>query len=76
MPRSLVVPVLFSVDGQCVYHALDSRYVQLVAQIVLLVLLSAYTFWLMRQVDGMKAGCYRAIAFFSLMMAIFLTAQI
>jgi len=70
------IPILFSVDAQCVYHALDARYVQLVTQIVLLVLMSAYTFWSMRRVDGMKAGRYRAIAFFSLMMAIFLTAQI
>ncbi len=68
-------PVLFTVDRDCVYKALGVRYVALVCQILILLLISVYAFTSMRQHDK-KVHRYRTVAFFGLIMALFLTAQI
>jgi diguanylate cyclase (GGDEF)-like protein len=74
---NVFVPVLFTVDASCVYHALPARYVILAVQILLLLLVSVHTARVENMDDaGDKIARYRAVAFFGLIMAVFLTAQL
>ena len=70
---NIFVPVLFTVSRDCVYSALPARYVMLIAQILLLVMISvdAGTAMLRR-----KKKRYRTIAAFGIIMAVFLTIQL
>ncbi len=75
---NLFTPVLFTVDQDCVYKALNIRYVILGIQILLLLLISAYTFTSIarkRHAAG-KWKKYRTLRLFGLLMAAFLTAQL
>jgi len=74
---NLFVPVLFTVDGACVYRVLGTRYVVLGSQILLLLLLSAYALSsILRRHGTGKENRYRTLALFGLIMAIFLTIQL
>ena len=42
---NIFVPVLFTVDKDCVYRALPARYASLACQILLLLLIAAYSFF-------------------------------
>ena len=75
---NLFTPVLFTVDQDCVYKALNIRYDILGIQILLLLLISAYTFTSIarkRHAAG-KWKKYRTLGLFGLLMAAFLTAQL
>ena len=73
---NIFAPVLFTVNSDCVYHALPVRYVMLSSQILLLLVISAYaTASIVRRKPGMRTK-YRTLAFFGLIMAVFLTIQL
>ena len=74
---NIFVPVLFTVDSDCVYKALNVRYVILGIQIILLLLISAYTFAsiVRKRHAAKKWKRYRTLGLFGLLMAAFLTAQ-
>ncbi len=69
-------PVLFTVDGDCVYRALPARYVMLTVQILFLLTITICAFTSMYQNPAEKRQRYRALAFFGLIMAVFLLAQL
>lgn len=73
---NIFTPVLFWVDEDCVYHANTVRYVILIVQIMLLVLLSGYALAAMLRRDDASKKRFRTIAFCGLIMAVFLTVQI
>ena len=73
---NVFVPVLFTVDKDCVYRALGLRYAVLIVQIALLLLISIYAFSaVLRQHSEMRRK-YRTLTLFGLIMAAFLTAQL
>lgn len=74
---NVYVPVLFTVDVDCVYHALAARYVMLGAQILLLLLTTGHAAKaIVRRSDTAgEVARYRTVALFGLIMAIFLFAQ-
>ncbi len=74
---NIFAPVLFTVDSNCVYRALPVRYVLLASQILLLLLISVYAIAssIMRR-EPEKRTKYRTLAFFGLIMAVFLTVQL
>lgn len=74
---NLFVPCLFIVDSDCVYTALPFRYVILGIQIVMLLLISAYTFtaFARKRVTAEKRKRYRTLGLFGLLMAIFQILQ-
>ena len=69
-------PILFEITEDCTYEAYYVRYVILITQIVLLVLVSIYAFILMAKESGTKMKRYRTVALFGLIMATFLTVQL
>ena len=71
-------PVLFTVDKECVYHALPFRYIILISQIILLFLISAYALSSMIRHGSMNGHRqrYRTLGSFGLIMAVCLTAQL
>ena len=77
---NIFVPVLFVVDEDCVYVALPLRYILLVCQIVLLLIISVYAFASMnrRNNPGIaeKRQRFKTIGLFGVVMALFLTIQI
>jgi len=73
---NIFVPVLFTVDSDCVYNALSIRYVMLVSQILLLLLISIYAIASIVRRDKEKQLKYRTLAFFGLIMAAFLFVQL
>ena len=73
---NIFVPVLFTVDSACVYRALPVRYVLLISQILLLLVISAYATASVFRRGPEKRSKYRALAFFGLIMAVFLTVQL
>ena len=75
---NVFAPILFTVDSDCVYKALNIRYVILGIQIILLLLISAYTFTSIarKRHAAKKWKRYRTLGLFGLLMAIFLTAQL
>ena len=73
---NIFAPVLFTVDSACVYEALPVRYVLLVSQILLLLMISAYATASIMRRGTEKRLKYRTLAFFGLIMAIFLTIQL
>ncbi len=74
---NIFFPLLFSIDPDGIYHALTFRYVILLAQIILLVLISIHTlessFRLRKEVE--KSKKYSIIAHFGLIMAFFMILQ-
>ena len=73
---NIFIPVLFTVDDECVYHALPVRYVILSAQIMLFLLISAYAVSSYIRFDTDKRRVYRMLAVFGLLMAAFLLLQL
>ena len=73
---NIFAPVLFTVDSDCVYRALPVRYVLLVSQILLLLLISVYATASIVRRGPEKRLKYRTLAFFGLIMAAFLTIQL
>ena len=73
---NIFAPVLFTVDSDCVYEALPVRYVLLVSQILLLLMISAYATASIMRRGPEKRLKYRTLAFFGLIMAVFLTIQL
>jgi len=75
---NLFHPVMFVVDADCSYRVLPVRYALLGSQILLLVMMSVYalTFLLRKGTASEKKKKYRTLAWFSLIMAVFLTAQL
>ena len=73
---NIFVPVLFTVDRDCVYHALPVRYVMLGGQILLLLLISYYAIASIVRRGTEKRPKYRALAAFGLIMAAFLYIQL
>ena len=75
---NLIKPVLFTVDAESVYRVFPIRYVILVGQILLLLLISAFALSsMMRESGGKgKAMKYRALGMFGLIMAVFLFIQL
>lgn len=75
---NIFVPVLFTVDGNCVYRALPVRYVVLACQILMLLIISVYAFRsiITNKNEGMKLLRYRTVALFGVIMATFLFIQI
>ena len=69
-------PVLFTVDAQAVYQGLPMRYVILVVQIALLLMISAYAVVASARLSPEKKPRYHALALFGLIMALFLSAQL
>ncbi len=72
---NIFVPVLFTVDADCVYRALPLRYFILVCQILLFLLISIFAAVGPGQ-NSPKEKRYRALALSGLVMAVFLFLQI
>ncbi len=75
---NIFVPVLFTVDKDCVYRALPARYASLACQILLLLLIAAYSFLSMLRLGNApgKRRKYGILISFGLIMAVFLFAQL
>ena len=75
---NIFVPVLFTVDEDCVYRALPLRYAMLTVQILMLLLISIYAVSAVRRRPDAaeKRIRYRALALFGLIMDLFLFAQL
>ena len=76
---NIFIPVLFTVDSACVYEALPLRYILLVLQIVILVVVSCYSFIAYAKDKGNDVHGklrYRTVGLFGIIMALFLGAQL
>jgi len=73
---NIFVPVLFTVDGDCVYHDLPVRDVMLSVQILFLLMISYHAVTSVARHDSEKKHKYRTLALFGLIMAVFLFAQL
>ena len=73
---NLFTPVLFTVDSECVYSALPLRHIMLACQIILLLLISVYSFTLMLRRHAARRGKYRTLTIFGLLMAALLFVQL
>ena len=75
---NIFVPVLFKVEEGCVYKALPARYIVLVLQILLLLLISLYALLCMYRLGGIKGMFhrYRILASFGFIMAALLCIQL
>ena len=75
---NLFAPVLFTVDSDCVYHAMPMRHVMLVVQVVLLLLLSGHAFSSLYRMGnvGERAQRYWTLGCFGLIMGVFLFIQL
>ncbi|MBQ1850790.1 MAG: response regulator [Lachnospiraceae bacterium] len=75
---NVFTPVLFTVDEDCVYHALTVRYVVLTCQIIMLVILAVYALssMILAGRDAQKKGRYQILASFGIIMALCLFIQL
>ncbi|MER2151575.1 MAG: GGDEF domain-containing protein [Candidatus Limivicinus sp.] len=73
---NIFVPVLFTVDGDCVYRALPIRYLMLISQILLLLLISNHAIFSIVLRGKEKRLKYRTLAFFGMITAAFLFIQL
>ena len=75
---NIFVPILFTVDENCVYKALTTRYVVLITQIAIFLLISVYAFLSMikRKKLHEKAQRYRTMVLFGLIMSGLLIMQV
>ncbi len=73
------VPIFFSVDKDCTYHALSFRYSVLGIQIILLYLVSFYAIWVIitqkKNKNQSKRRRYRTLSLFGIIIATFLCIQ-
>ena len=72
---NIFLPVLFTVDGECVYTALPVRYVLLAFQIAFLLLISIFALSSIPLANPEKKNKSVALALFGLIMAVSLFAQ-
>ena len=72
---NIFIPVLFTVDADCSYSALPLRFVMLVVQIVLLLVITGGAWSSALRVSSLK-GKGTALALFGLLMAAFLFCQL
>lgn len=70
------LPLLFSVDDECVYLAGPARYAMLGTQITMLFLTSIFALVAMRRASAAWRGRYRAIVWFGFVTGAFLAIQI
>ena len=70
------VPILFTVDSNCVYIAQPLRHIMLILQILLFALLTVHAFVHMRSNSGLLRFRYCTIGFFGLVVGVFLTIQL
>lgn len=75
---NVFVPILFSVDADCVYHAFKARYAVLVLQILLLLGVSIHTFASVVRSQGGQEDVrrHRTMGLFGLVMVVFLFLQL
>jgi len=73
---NIFVPVLFTVDESAVYQALSGRYIIILIQIIMLLVLSVYALFLIIKNRTEEKYKYRMLALFGIVMAIFLTVQL
>ena len=75
---NIFTPMLFTVDKDCVYTALPLRYIMLVCQILMLIVISVYALSSMfRSSEGREGRTrYRIIASFGFIMAVILFVQL
>ena len=73
---NIFVPVLFTVDSDCVYRALPVRYVMLVCQILFLLTISCYAIMSIVRHGAEKRQKYLALALFGLIVGAFLFIQL
>ena len=73
---NIFIPVLFTVDSDCVYRGLPLRYGILAAQILLFFLISGHAFSVLLRSDPEKRAAYRTLALFGLEMGVFLFIQL
>lgn len=71
---NVLTPILFAVDESGVYSALPFRYAILSAQVLLLLMISGYSYSKLRV--HAQNGKYRALGLFGLIMALFLFVQL
>ena len=73
---NMFFPIMFIVDEGSVYHASPVRYVMLVVQIVLLLLISVYAFAYMVMKKDATKNRYKTMALFGMIMSLFLFVQL
>ena len=75
---NIFVPILFTVSHDCIYKALPLRYVGLVCQIMMLLIISVYALYSMIYADKATVNRtrFRILASFGIAMAIFLFIQL
>ncbi len=74
---NIFVPVLFKVDSKGTYYPLETRYIILAVQVVLVLVLSVYalTAILGNRSENVREKKYRTVALFGLINAVFLILQ-
>lgn len=76
---NIFIPIMFTVDDACVYTGLPIRDALLIAQIILLFIISIYAATAYKRVEDRQDKLkprYRTVALFGLIMAAFLTIQL
>ncbi|MBE6817705.1 MAG: diguanylate cyclase [Ruminococcaceae bacterium] len=73
---NIFVPVLFTVDEAGTYKALTGRYLAIIGQLVMLLLVSGYAVSVLVRRRSEKKQRYRMLVFFGLIMAFFLCVQL
>ena len=69
-------PILFKVTEDCVYEALPLRYVMLVAQIAMFLIIAVYTLLSAKKNKGFLRRHYLTISLFGLFMIVAITLQV
>ena len=73
---NIFYPILFRIDGDGEYYALEARYVTLAIQIILFLLTSAYVFRVASKSEGMVRHRHLAIGLFGVVMVLLITIQV
>jgi diguanylate cyclase (GGDEF)-like protein len=69
---NLFVPVIFSIDKDCEYHTTIVRWIMHIIQILLLIIISIYTFASYSKKKGTLRKRYRTVGLFGLIVSVFL----
>lgn len=76
---NIFMPILFTVDAECVYHDLPLRDILLILQVIILAAVSCYCFVAYAKAHGHNIEVqlqYRTVGLFGLIMSVFLLAQL
>ena len=73
---NIFYPILFRIDGDGEYYALEARYVTLAIQIILFLLTSAYVFRVATKSEGTVRHRHLAIGLFGVVMVLLITIQV